>query len=149
MSELWAVLMLLAGGLFAGGSATFAWSRVPIWRRLALADFARDFEATLRWTDRVQPALLVLAIGSGAAFAVSVQDEARLLGALGTAALALVLILSLAILVPLQRTIIAIAADPAASARVEAMRRRWFTGNRGRSLVAVTGYVLLVVAAVV
>jgi hypothetical protein len=37
MKEVWAAIMLIAGGLFAGGSATFAWSRVPIWRRMPRA----------------------------------------------------------------------------------------------------------------
>ena len=52
----WASLMLIAGGLFAGGAATFAWSRVPIWRRMPVQEFIGDFEETLRRTDKVQPA---------------------------------------------------------------------------------------------
>jgi hypothetical protein len=61
---IWASLMLIAGGLFAGGAATFAWSRVPIWRRMPVHEFIGDFEETLRRTDKVQPALLVAAIVS-------------------------------------------------------------------------------------
>jgi hypothetical protein len=49
----WASLMLIAAGLFAGGVATFAWSRVPIWRRMPAQEFIGDFEETLRWTDKV------------------------------------------------------------------------------------------------
>jgi hypothetical protein len=65
----WASLMLIAGGLFAGGAATFAWSRVPIWRRMPVQEFIGDFEETLRRTDKVQPALLVAAIGAAAGYA--------------------------------------------------------------------------------
>jgi hypothetical protein len=49
----WASPMLIAGGLFAGGAATFAWSRVPIWRRMPVQEFIGDFEQTLRRTDKV------------------------------------------------------------------------------------------------
>jgi hypothetical protein len=52
----WASLMLIAGGLFAGGAATFAWSRVPIWRRMALQEFIGDFKPTLRRTYKAPQA---------------------------------------------------------------------------------------------
>ena len=64
----WASLMLIAGGLFAGGAATFAWSRVPMWRRMPVQEFIGDFKQTLRRTDKVQPALLVTAIVAAAGF---------------------------------------------------------------------------------
>ena len=48
----WASLMLIAGGLFAGGAATFAWSRVTIWRRMPVQEFVGDFEETLRRLER-------------------------------------------------------------------------------------------------
>ena len=48
----WASLMLIAGGLFAGGAATFAWSRVPTWRRMLVQEFVGDLEETLRRTDK-------------------------------------------------------------------------------------------------
>ena len=107
MNEVWAALMLLAGGLFAGGSATFAWSRVPIWRRMPLSEFVSDFEQTIRWTDKVQPALLVVAAVSAFGFAVTANGSGRLLAALGGRGFIVVLLASLAVLVPLQRRIIA------------------------------------------
>jgi hypothetical protein len=59
----WASLMLIVNGLFAGGAATFAWSHVPIWRRMPAQEFVGDFEETLRRTDKVRPALLVASGG--------------------------------------------------------------------------------------
>ena len=48
--EIWAALMLFAGGLFAGGAATFAWSRVSIWRQMHSRGFVTDFgEMRTRW----------------------------------------------------------------------------------------------------
>ena len=145
MNEILGALMLVAGGLFAGGSATFAWSRVPIWRRMALPAFLTDFEATIRWTDKVQPALLVAAAVSAAGFAVTADSPARLAAALGAAGFVAVLIASLVVLVPLQRRIIATPATR--EGEIEAMRRRWFTGNLGRSFLSVASFALVVVAA--
>ena len=144
MNEIWATLMLVAGGLFAGGSATFAWSRVPIWRRMPTSAFVTDFDATIRWTDKVQPALLLVGALSATAFAVTAAGSARLVAALGAAGFLLVLAASLAFLVPLQRRIIAMPA--ARAAEIDVMRQRWFSGNLGRSLLSVTSFVLVAIA---
>jgi len=147
MRDIWAAIMLIAGGLFAGGAASFVWSRVPIWRRMPLPQFVPDFEETIRRTDIVQPALAVVAAISGIAFALTEDGWARLLGALGAAGFIVVLLASLAVMVPLQRRIVA---TPIADAEnVEAMRLRWFSGNLGRSIVAVASFVLAAIATVV
>ena len=145
MEEFWAALMLIGGGLFAGGAATFAWSRVPIWRRMPIPEFLRDFDDTIRWTDKVQPALLVLGAISGAGFAFTADGAARILAALGAAGLVIVLVASLAVLVPLQRRIIATPTSDAGA--IEAMRARWFGGNLGRSILSVVSFALLAFAA--
>jgi hypothetical protein len=147
VKEVWAALMVVAGGLFAGGAATFAWSRVPIWRRMPLPQFVSDFDQTIRWTDKVQPALLVLAIASAIAFAITADGAARLLALLGAAGFVVVLLASLAFLVPLQRRIVS--TPQGEPENLEAMRSRWFNGNLGRSVLAVVSFVLIVLAAVV
>jgi hypothetical protein len=73
----WASLMVIAGGLFAGGAASFGWSRVPIWGGWGLEELIGDFEQTLRRTDQVQPALVIVAIVSGGGFALSAEGSAR------------------------------------------------------------------------
>ena len=141
----WASLMLIAGGLFAGGGATFAWSRVPIWRRTPVQGFIGDFEETLRRTDKVQPALLVAAIVSAAGFALTADGLARVLTSVGAAGFAVALAASLAFLVPLQRRIIA--TPPAEAGAIDKMRARWFRGHLGRSMLAVASFVAVAVAA--
>ena len=141
----WASLMLSAGGLFAGGAATFAWSRVPIWRRMPVQKFIDDFEETLRRTDKVQPALLVAAIVSAAGFALSADGLARVLALVGAAGFIVTLAASLAFLVPLQRRIIA--TPPAEAGAIDKMRARWFRGHLGRSMLAVASFVAVAVAA--
>jgi anthrone oxygenase-like protein len=141
----WATLMLIAGGLFAGGAATFSWSRVPIWRRMPVQQFIGDFEQTIRRTDKVQPALLVAAIVAAAGFALTADGLARVLGSVGAAGFVVTLAASLAFLVPLQRRIVA---TPAAEAKaINEMRARWFRGNLGRSMLAVASFVAVAVAA--
>ena len=146
MKDIWAAIMLIAGGLFAGGGATFAWSRVPIWRRMSLPDFVTDFDETIRRTDIVQPALAVVAAVAGIGFALTAEGSARLFAALGAAGFIIVLVASLAVMVPLQRRIIATRGQ---ADDIEAMQRRWFSGNLGRTLLSVVSFALLAVAATV
>jgi hypothetical protein len=141
----WASLMLIAGGLFAGGAATFAWSRVPIWRRMPVQGFVGDFEETLRRTDKVQPALLVAAIVSAAGFALTADGPARVLALAGAAGFVVTLAASIAILVPLQRRIVT--TPPAEAKAIDEMRARWFRGHLGRSLLAAASFVMVAVAA--
>jgi Domain of unknown function (DUF1772) len=141
----WASLMLIAGGLFAGGTATFAWSRVPIWRRMQVQEFIGDFEETLRRTDKVQPALLVVAIVSAAGFALTADGSARVLASVATVGFVVTLAASLAFLVPLQRRIVA--TPPAKAKAIDEMRARWFRGHLGRSMLAVASFVAVAVAA--
>jgi hypothetical protein len=138
------LVMLAAGGLFAGGALTFAWSRVPIWRRMPVPQFSRDFAETLRWTDKIQPALLITSATSAAAFAITADGTAAILAGLGAGGLVLTLLATLAILVPLQRRIVA--TPVAAAEAIEEMRLRWFRGNLGRAVVATLSFALLAAA---
>jgi hypothetical protein len=109
--------------------------------------FIADFDETIRRTDIVQPAVAVIAAVAGIAFAVAADGWARLFALLGAGGLILVLLASLAVLVPLQRRIIATPSDQAEE--IEAMRLRWFSGNLGRSVLSAGSFALLVVATIV
>jgi protein-L-isoaspartate O-methyltransferase len=143
--NVWAILMLVMGGLFAGAVANFAWSRVPIWRAMPRAQFVTDFAKSIAVADKVQPALLSLTIVGAVSFALTTDSTARLL-AIGTAAgFTVTMLASLAILVPLQRRIIALGAE---SESIEAMRLQWFRGHVGRAVLSVVSLVLAAAAAV-
>ena len=141
----WASVMVIAGGLFAGGAATFTWSRVPIWRRMPVQGFIGDFQETLHLVRPVQPALLVVAIVSAAGFALTADGMARVLALVGAAGFVATLAASLAILVPLQRRIVG--TPPAEAKAIGEMRVRWFSGHLGRSMLAAASFVALAVAA--
>lgn len=145
--NVWTTLMVVSSGLFAGGAATFAWSRVPIWRRMATPQFLPDFAQTIAWTDKVQPALLVTAIVTSAGFVLTSDGVARLLALAGAVGFVMTLVASLAVLVPLQRTIIA---TPAADdGTIDGMRARWFRGNLRRSVLATVAFAFVATAAAI
>ncbi len=145
--EIWAVLMVVTGGMFAGGAATFSWSRVPRWRAMPIADFGEDFGWTLRRTDKVQPALLVVAIASSIGFALVADGSAAVVASIAAVGFVVTLAASVAVLVPLQRRIVVLAStqDPS----VEEMRRRWFRGHLGRSALSTASFVSTALAVVV
>jgi len=145
--DVWAAVMLATGGMFAGGGASFAWSRVPIWRRMPLPQFRTDFEQTLDWTDKVQPAFLVVAIISAAGYAVTTDGVSRLLAIVAAVGFVATLAGSVGYMVPLQRKIIGTDADQVDA--IEEMRMRWFRGNLGRSILSIAAFLLAVVAATI
>src|SRR5262249_27705901 len=119
-----ATMMILAGGLFAGGVTTFAWSHIPVWREMPLPRFVTDFAHKIRRADKAQPALLVPTIVSATAFASTAESTAALLALLGAGGFLAILIGSAAALVPLQRRILM--ASPHEPDGLDEMRMRWF-----------------------
>lgn len=143
--NIWAILMLVTGGLFTGAVANFAWSRVPIWRTMPGAHFVTDFDKSIAVADKVQPALLLVTIVGAVGFGLSTDATARVLALSAAAGFAVTMLASLVILVPLQRRIIALGPD---SQSLEAMRLQWFRGHLGRSVLSVLSFVLAASSAV-
>lgn len=147
MNNLLAVLMLLSGGLFAGGVASIAWERLPAWRSAELAEFRATFAHTLRRVDRLQPALLVVCLVSTIGFAVAAEGSARTTALLAAVGFFVILAGSGALLVPIQRRLVSAKAN-LSSAEAERLRRRWLRGHVIRTVLAVAALALAVVAAV-
>jgi hypothetical protein len=148
MSRCWAVAMLLSGGLFAGGVVLIAWERVPAWRATDLVSFRTGFASTLRRVDRLQPALLVVCLGSTIGFATSTGGAARTLALVAAGGLLLMLVGSVTMLVPIQRRLVASGSAPP-PADVEALRARWCGGHLVRTAVALACFALAVAATLV
>jgi hypothetical protein len=148
MSQWWTVPMLLSGGLFVGGLVTIAWERAPAWRATDLADFRTGLAHTVRRMDRLQPALLVVWLASTIGFASSTGGAARALAGLAAAGLLVVLVGSVALLIPIQRRLVAAGPGPPPAAG-EALRARWLGGHLLRTAVALACFALAVAATVV
>jgi hypothetical protein len=142
--KVWATLMLMSSGLFSGGVIVIAWERVPSWRTLPLPRFRTEFAATIRVADHVQPALLLASIITTIGFGITVDGAARTLAFVGAAGFIVTLAASVAVLVPLQRRIVASSGEDAPA--LEAMRRRWFVGHLGRSALSVASFLLVAIA---
>jgi hypothetical protein len=104
----WAIPMLIAGGLFAGGASFFARERIPTWPMLGPEEFQPDFARSINRADRLQPALLVATIVSTVGFAISASGTVRTLAFIAAGGYALTLAGSGVLLVPLQRRLIAV-----------------------------------------
>ena len=145
--NVWAFLMLVSGGLFAGGVSALAWDRVPAWRSMPLAEFRTDFAGVVQRADRVQPGLLVAAIVAGFGFGLTDSGAARILALIGASGFLATLIGSVAVLVPLQRRMISSSSLEAGA--LERMRHLWFRGHVGRPLVGMASFLLVASAAAV
>jgi hypothetical protein len=139
--------MVVSGGLFAGGVMSIAWERVPAWRTTDTPEFRSGFTGTLRRVDRLQPALLSICLVATIGFAVTAAGAARTLAMFSAAGSLLVLVGSLAWLVPIQRTLRSGSELPAAA--VDGLRARWLRGHLVRTVVGVALFVLAVAATTV
>ncbi len=138
-------VMLVATGIFAGGTASFSWARGPLWRSMPHCQFVEDFAATLLRADKVQPPLLLTALAATATFSWAEEGQASLWAGLGAAGLALTLAGSIAFLVPLQRRLIA---NPSDDPNRQVMRTRWLRAQAGRATLSMASFVAVVVAVV-
>ena len=132
------LLVIIVSGVFAVGTLAAAW-RSRSWLMMDLTDFKVDFARTIVVADKVQPALAVIAIGAIAAYVLgsSEQGEGFAIGA-GLILLSTILV-SLAILVPLQRRIIN---KSESNAVTDALRSRWIRGHAIRTGAAVAAFSL-------
>jgi hypothetical protein len=146
MDELWATAMLISGGLFAGGVTSIAWERVPAWRSTQIQDFRIGFAQTLRRVDRLQPALLSICLASTIGFAVTAAGTARTLAVFAAAGFLLVLIGSVAWLVPIQRNLKS--GPELSAATTDGLRARWLRGHLIRTVAAVGLFIMAVVATI-
>jgi hypothetical protein len=87
----------------------------------------------MRRVDRLQPALLIVCLISTIGFAMSAEDAARPLAGLAAAGFLLVLIGSVAWLVPIQRRLVA-SGSQQPPAYVEGLRSQWLRGHLIRIL---------------
>lgn len=145
--NIWTTLMLLTAGLFAGGVVTIAWSHAAGWTTMPVREFVGDFDRTIRIADKVQPALLVVSILATAAVVTLAEGTPRVAAGAGLAGFIAILMLSAAVLVPLQRRIVA-SWEEAATEAIESMRGRWVRGHVGRTALALLSFVAVAVAAV-
>jgi hypothetical protein len=145
MSELWAISMLISGGLFTGGVVAIAWERIPAWRECELVAFRGAFAHTLRRMDRLQPALVLTSLASTIGFAIGANGVGRAFAIVAAAGFLLILAGSGAWLVPIQKRLIASRGEEPAP-ELERLKSQWLRGHLIRTAVAVAALALAAVA---
>jgi Domain of unknown function (DUF1772) len=135
MTEVWAIPMLITGGLFAGGVVAIAWERVPTWRESELAAFRPAFAHTLRRMDRLQPALALMSLTSTIGVAIGASGMTRTFAIVAGAGFLFILAGSGAWLVPVQKRLVASPAE-VPSSELERLRRQWLRGHLIRTALA-------------
>lgn len=140
------IVMLFAGGLFTGGIVWYAWERVWIWRRLALADYAIDFRRSLRKADPAMPILLVICVATAGTFASRADGSARTLALVGIALLAVILVASVVLAEPINSQFRR-RPEGVVPPDAERLRRVWRRFHLVRTGLAVAAFAFLVTAA--
>ena len=120
----WTIIMLGAGGLFAGGLVWYAWERVWIWRRLSLPEFAVDFRRSLRKADPAMPILLVICAGAAGVFSSLTEGGARTLALAGIGLLVVILVGSIILAEPINSRFRR-RPEGVVPPQAEQLRRRW------------------------
>jgi hypothetical protein len=98
--------------------------------------------------DRIQPALLALCLFSTVGFAVNAGGNARTLAVLAAGGLLVVLVGSVAWLVPIQRQFV-VDGSVGPLAEFASLRTRWLGGHLIRTVIAMLVFVFAVVAALI
>jgi hypothetical protein len=140
----WMLVMVAASATFAAGTVAAA-SRIPAWRRMTPAMFVRDFARTIAVADKIQPALLLIALFGTVGYATGVEAPALSAAVAAAVGFLGILAASGAVLVPLQRRIIRFEGPGDV---IEGMRERWFRGHLGRSALSVLSFALAILAAI-
>src|SRR5215831_1609694 len=140
------IVMLIAGGIFAGGLVWYAWERVWIWQRLTLLEFAIDFRRSLRKADPAMPILLLICGSAATVFATQTDDAARTLALASLALLGTILVSSIVIAEPINSQFRR-RPEGVVPPEADRLRRRWRRFHLVRTALGVTAYSLLIVAA--
>jgi hypothetical protein len=142
------VIMLSSGGLFTGSVTMIAWNRVRAWRTMPDSEFRKDFIETIQVADKLQPILLVITLAATIWFTPNTSGISQIVAYATTAVLAMILVASLAILVPLQNHLIAAYSNKSPDTKsLQSLKLQWLTGHIGRSVISVIALFLLIVAA--
>lgn len=129
------LVLIVSSGLFTGTILTIAWDRLPAWKKMSPGTFKTDFAQTIRVADTMQPLLITVAITAALIFGLQADGISRILAFTATVGYVTILLISLAILVPLQRQLLT-QYEPSESLR------KWSKGHLGRTVVAIISFIL-------
>lgn len=134
MEAILVFIMIICSGLFTGGVLTITWGRLSVWKKMNAQSFKEDFGHTIRITDKLQPILLVATILSTGIFSLSQDGVEQTLLRAAMGGFAITFLASVAVLVPLQKRILASAESPVR------MYAKWQQGHMGRTVLSLLSF---------
>lgn len=140
------IIMIFAGGLFAGAVLLVAVERVNLWRRMPVAEFAVDFRRSLYRSDPLLPILGALSGASSAIFAVTSNGKAA--ASLGWTAVALLLVIiggSVVIAEPINSRFRGLP-EGSVPEEAERLRTTWRRFHLARTVLALTAFFCIAAA---
>jgi hypothetical protein len=138
-------LMLVAGGLWAGGILIFAVERTNLWARMSIEQYAVDFRRSLYRVDPLLPALGVISCAGTAVFALGSHGRAQVLGWISLALIAAVIVCSIVIAEPINSKFRRLT-EGQVPVEAERHRARWRRFHAIRGVVAMIAFACMAAA---
>jgi hypothetical protein len=132
------LVIVLLSGVFAAGTIAAA-LRSRSWFAMDRSRFKIDFARTIAVADKLQPALAVGAIAAIAGYVIGSSESGEQFAIGAGSILFGIIVVSVAVLVPLQRRIISRSESDAVTERLQS---RWVRGHAGRTGAALVAFLL-------
>lgn len=137
--------ILLLGGIFTGSVLSLALSRYSSWKVLEVNAFKQDFVRTIKAVDVTLPVMLIFTLILTLLFAFDAEGTSRTVAFLSAFLYLTIFVLSVAVLVPLQNSIIK---DELSDDEVLAKKQIWQRGHLGRTVMSLVAFLLSIVAVI-
>ncbi len=145
ITRLAAWLMVMFGGLFAGGILIVAVERVNLWRRMPVDQYVIDFRRSLYRLDPLLPIMGTLSALGAVVFALNSEGHAAVLAWIGVALIAVIMISSIALAEPMNSKFRRLPEGQAPEG-AEQLRITWRRFHCARTVVAVGALACLAAA---
>lgn len=144
-ADVGAWLMLVSGGLWAGGILMFAMERTNLWRRMPIEQYVVDFRRSVLRVDPLLPILGGTSCVGGVLFAVNNGGRNAALSWIAIALVGVVIVSSLRIAEPINSQFRRLPEGQAPEG-VADLRTRWRRFHAARNVVALAAFVCMVAA---
>lgn len=138
-------LMLVGGGLWAGGILMFAMERTNLWRRMPVEQYVVDFRRSVLRVDPLLPILGIMSCVGGVLFAVNNDGRAAALSWMAIVLVGVVIAGSIWIAEPINSKFRRLPEGQAPEGAAD-LRIRWHRFHAMRNVVALAAFVCMAAA---
>ncbi|MDJ0105519.1 DUF1772 domain-containing protein [Rhodococcus erythropolis] len=142
-----ATMMLVFGGLAAGGMLIMTVDRLSVWNRMPIVEYATDFRRFLKRVDPMMPIIVTLTGIGAVLFAIESAGSASLLAWIALALLVLIMVASVTLAEPVNSKFRKLA-EGTPPEGADRYRIFWYRFHFVRSTVALIAFISLVAAVI-